>query len=246
MGELFSLSSEVGRDFPDAQVRFVRVMGLRNGEHWLDVEARLASLERRVATGEWTPFDKSDHPIASWHDAYRKFGTNPNRNRPSVDALSRRLAKSFQLPRIHGAVNAYNLVSVLHGTPAGAFDLDKIDGPVVIRYGTADDQFVPLGEPDAVEAPGPTEVIYAQGNNVLTRHWNYRDSDHTKVTEGSKNVVFLLERISSDAMPDERMQRAQEELAELLRPYADQVVLSVIEPETPSTSLEMGEPGFMV
>jgi hypothetical protein len=37
-------------------------------------------------------------PSRSWHEAYRKFGTNPRRIRPSVDALHRRLASQGRLP----------------------------------------------------------------------------------------------------------------------------------------------------
>lgn len=246
MKHTFTLSPEVSQSYSNAQIRFVTVTGLRNDEVWNAVETRISGLEAQVASGAWQPFEKSDAPIASWHDAYRSFGTNPNRNRPSVDALSRRLTKNAKLPRINSAVNAYNLISVLYGTPSGAFDLDKISGPVVIRFGQSGDRFIPLGEPEASEEPTTAEVVYAQGNIVLTRHWNYRDSDLTKVTEHSRTVVFLMERISADAVSNERMQQAQKELAELLRPHCETLTMSVIEPETPSTGLQDDEPGFMV
>ncbi|WP_110082094.1 B3/B4 domain-containing protein [Actinokineospora spheciospongiae] len=246
MKHTFTLSPEVSQAYPNAQIRFVTVTGLRNGEVWDAVETRIADLEAQVASGTWQPLEKSDAPIASWHDAYRSFGTNPNRNRPSVDALSRRLTKNAKLPRINSAVNAYNLISVLYGAPSGAFDLDKISGPVTIRFGQGGDHFTPLGEPETNEEPTTTEVVYAQGSTVLTRHWNYRDSDLTKVTEDSRSVVFLMERISAEAVSNERMQQAQNDLAELLRPHCETLIMSVIEPETPSTELQDNEPGFMV
>ncbi|MFB6840273.1 hypothetical protein [Streptomyces sp. NPDC056361] len=50
----------------------------------------VADLERSLADGSWRPADESDPRIEAWHTAYRSFGTNPRRVRPSVDALGRR------------------------------------------------------------------------------------------------------------------------------------------------------------
>jgi DNA/RNA-binding domain of Phe-tRNA-synthetase-like protein len=47
--------------------------------------------------------------------------------------VGRRLAKKGALPRINPAVDSYNAVSVRHGLPAAAFDLDHVTGEVVIR-----------------------------------------------------------------------------------------------------------------
>lgn len=69
----------------------------------------------------------------AWHTAYRSFGTNPRRIRPSVDVLGRRMDKKGTLLRINPAVDSYNVVSVRHGLPAGAFDLDHVTGDVHIR-----------------------------------------------------------------------------------------------------------------
>src|SRR5271166_5816809 len=98
--------------------------------------------------------------VDAWHAAYRAFGTNPKRERPSVDALRRRLARSGRLPRISAAVDCYNLVSVTHGVPAGAFDLDAVAGDIAVRFAAGDEGFTPLGEPDVTEHPRPGEVIY--------------------------------------------------------------------------------------
>jgi DNA/RNA-binding domain of Phe-tRNA-synthetase-like protein len=232
-----SLDPDVIREFPEAQIRFVVARGLRNNQPWDNVCHRLAALEDQVAGGTWQPFDESHPAIESWHEAYRRFGTNPRRFRPSIDALSRRIGRSGRLPRINSAVDAYNLVSVTHGTPAGAFDLGQLAGQVLIRFAQPGDSFTPLGEPGTVQEPTPGEVVYAQGKHILTRHWNHRDSDYSKVTERSRDVLFILERISVIAVPSEQMIKAQATLADLIRPYAEEVVLAVIEPETRMTGL---------
>src|SRR5271155_1846274 len=109
------LEPDVMNAFPHAEICFVTASRMRNDEPWAEVGRRIDELETSVSRGEWQPFDEAHPAISSWHDGYRRFGTNPRRFRPSVDALSRRLVRSGQLPRINPAVDAYNLVSVTYG-----------------------------------------------------------------------------------------------------------------------------------
>jgi DNA/RNA-binding domain of Phe-tRNA-synthetase-like protein len=171
--------------------------GFAGREPWPEVDAELAALEAAAADGDTLPDGDGDPHIAAWRAAYRAFGTNPKRERPSVDALRRRLARSGRVPRIGAAVDCYNLISVSHGVPAGAFDLDAVEGDVAIRFATGEEEFTPLGEPGTIERPRTGEVIYMDAKSVLTRHWNHRDADRTKVTEDSGHVVFLLETTDS-------------------------------------------------
>jgi DNA/RNA-binding domain of Phe-tRNA-synthetase-like protein len=136
-----------------------------------------------------------------------------------VEALSRRLARTGALPHINAPVDAYNSVSVRFAVAAGAFDLDAVRGDIALRPAREGDWFTPLGEPDTVEHPRPGEIVYADTVSVLTRHWNYRDAERTKVTSSSRNVMFLLE--SADG-PD-RLHAAVGALREMLGPHARSV-----------------------
>lgn len=176
----FGLDDAVLADFPESQVRLVLADGVRNDGSWPLTDRLIDELTADLAAGRWQPHDESQPTIASWHEAYRRFGTNPRRTRPSVDALSRRLAKVGRLPRVNPVVDAYNLVSVRHGIPAGAFDVASIDEPVVVRPAQPGDGFTPLNETDRREEPAPGEVVYTAGSEVLTRHWNHRDCDRCK------------------------------------------------------------------
>src|SRR5262245_22398272 len=112
----FALTRDIIEAFPDAQVRFVAAYGLRNTSEWRETATRLRTLEGLVAAGQWRPFDETNAEIASWHEAFRRFGTNPRRSRPSADSLGQRLLRTGTLPRINSAVDAYNYVSVRYGT----------------------------------------------------------------------------------------------------------------------------------
>lgn len=159
--------------------------------------------------------------------------TNPRRVRPSVDALGRRFTKKGTLPRTNPAVDSYNAVSVRHGLPAGAFDLDHVTGDVDIRYADGSEEFTPLGEPDTAENPKPGEIIYADTTGVLTRHWNHRDAHRTRVTEDSTRVAFVLETLHADRDRD-LLEIAADELQGLLISHAKQTAvhyLSLSQPQ---------------
>ncbi|GAA2911812.1 B3/B4 domain-containing protein [Streptomyces mexicanus] len=228
----FRLSTAVADAFPDALIALVTATGLRGHEPWPATAAALEDLERRLSEGTWRPADESDPLVEAWHTAYRSFGTNPRRVRPSVDALGRRMAKKGTLPRINPAVDSYNAVSVRHGLPAGAFDLDRVAGDVDIRHAEGTEEFTPLGEPDTVEHPKPGEVVYADADGILTRHWNHRDAHRTRVTEDSTRVVFVLETLHG-ARDGGFLKAAAEELLGLLAPHAEQTHLRTLSAAQP-------------
>src|ERR1700683_2028455 len=219
-----AVSDEGCAAFPGLRIAAVVVTDFDGRSPWPELEARLAGLEASAAgAGDLLAGGADDPHIAAWHAAYRKFGTNPRRQRPSAEALRRRLARSGALPRINPAVDCYNLVSASSGVPAGAFDLGRVSGDIVIRFADGSEEFTPLGEPGAVEHPNPGEVIYTDDAGVLTRHWNHRDAERTKVTADSTQIVFLLETVD-DAAFGATLDGAAELLASLLRDRARSVV----------------------
>ncbi|MFF3563659.1 B3/4 domain-containing protein [Streptomyces sp. NPDC002574] len=227
------ITPAVADAFPGSLIALVTAAGLRGKEPWPGTTAALEALERQLADGTWQPADETDPRIGTWHTAYRAFGTNPRRIRPSVDALGRRMAKKGVLPRINPAVDSYNAVSVRHGLPAGAFDLDHIAGDVDIRYADGSEEFTPLGEPGTIENPKPGEVVYTDGTGVLTRHWNHRDAHRTRVTEDAAHVVFVLETLDA-ARDGDLLASAAHELRSLLAPHAERVTVDYLSPAHPS------------
>ncbi len=150
------------------------------------------------------------HPhIASWRELYRSFGTKPGDYRPSAEALIRRCIKEEKLPRINNAVDLYNIVSVEHMIPMGGFDLDNVDGDIYLRYSQGNESFIPLG-PGKPEETYKGEVVYADNTSILTRRWNYRDADETKITEKTQNLVMFLD--ASPMIPLEKVETAIEAL----------------------------------
>lgn len=66
--------------------------------------------------------------ISATRAAYKALGKEPNRYRPSSEALCRRIVKGMGLYRINTLVDVINLISVQSGYSIGGFDLGKISG----------------------------------------------------------------------------------------------------------------------
>lgn len=84
--------------------------------------------------------------IAATREAYKAFGKDPNRYRPSAEALQRRILRDLPLYQIDTLVDLINLVSIKTGYSIGGFDYDKIQGSrLVLGVGKADEEFEAIG-----------------------------------------------------------------------------------------------------
>ena len=84
-------------------------------------------------------------------------------------------------------------------------DAEKIKGGVRIAVAAGDERFVPLGGGE-MEHPAAGEVVYADDSEeVLTRMWNWRESDVTKITYSTSTAV-----LSFDCLPPTGLQEAKE------------------------------------
>jgi DNA/RNA-binding domain of Phe-tRNA-synthetase-like protein len=183
---------------PDFAVLLMTAEGLTNGPS----DGHAADAVADVAAG--------DH-VEAWREAYRGFGVNPKRARPSVDALLRR----GDLPEINRVVDAYNGISVRFELPIGGEDLDAYDGPARLVRATGDEPFDTVKNGEAVvEHPDPGEVIWRDDTGVTCRRWNWRQCTRTRITEDTKNALFILERL--EPYPMDLLAAAGEALTGLL------------------------------
>jgi DNA/RNA-binding domain of Phe-tRNA-synthetase-like protein len=83
--------------------------------------------------------------IKATRDAYKALGKDPNRYRPSAEALCRRILRDLPLYQINMLVDLINLISIRTGYSIGGFDADKIQGDLLLTAGTADDEFEGIG-----------------------------------------------------------------------------------------------------
>jgi DNA/RNA-binding domain of Phe-tRNA-synthetase-like protein len=134
--------------------------------------------------------------VAGWRAAYRAFGAKPQRTRPSVEALLRRLDAG--LPRIDRLTDAYNAVSIANLVPVGGEDLDQYQGPARLVRAAGDEDFdtTAHGEP-AAGHPKPGEVIWRDDAGVTCRQWNWRQCTRTRMTPATTNAVFIIDGLAA-------------------------------------------------
>jgi len=143
--------------------------------------------------------------VQVWRGTYRLFGASPSK-KSSLEALLDVLAERGRLPRISPLVDVYNAFSVKHSFPMAAYDMDRVQGTVELRFSRKGEEFTPIGARQ-VEKTSAGEVVYADEHKVICRRWNNRDCDQTKITDSTENAVFFI-----DAVPE-----ASEGLDGLLR-----------------------------
>jgi len=88
---------------------------------------------------------KKIRPIEFTRKIYKTLGKDPNRYRPSTEAMFRRIIKGNNLYIISNVVDSINLVALKTGFSLGAFDADEIKGDIIAGIGEADETFEAIG-----------------------------------------------------------------------------------------------------
>jgi DNA/RNA-binding domain of Phe-tRNA-synthetase-like protein len=188
-------ASEFFELFPEARIALVLVRGIDNRPKEASLAALLEDAQAKaVARLQGGPL--AEHPrIHCWREAYRAFGAKPKDYPSSIENLARRALKGEPLRSINPLVDLYNVVSLTHLLPAGGEDLDAIVGDIVLTRASADEPKVKLLGEGEERAPKPGEVIYKDGLGAICRRWNWKEAERTKLTEGTRNAVLVLEAI---------------------------------------------------
>ena len=181
---------------PDYRVLVMAAERLEPGPPDQVSDELLARAETRARTALDGRAPEDVPQVADWRDAYRAFGAKPQRTRPSVEALLRRLDAG--LPRIDRLTDTYNAVSIANLVPVGGEDLDRYQGPARLVRADGDEDFgtTAHGEP-ATEHPRPGEVIWRDDAGVTCRQWNWRQCTRTRITTATTNAVFIIDGLAA-------------------------------------------------
>ncbi|WP_297276644.1 phenylalanine--tRNA ligase beta subunit-related protein [uncultured Brachyspira sp.] len=159
---------------------------------------------------------KESNYIKCYRDAFQKLNINPNKFMCSIEALLTRISKKKGMPEINAVVDLVNAVSIKYKLPMGAHDLDSMKEDFYIRYSTDNDTFLPFVETN-IEKLDKDELVYASSNDIRTRRWIWRQSEHGKIIESSKNIIFPIDAFIG--INDDTAIKAREELSNLLSKF---------------------------
>ena len=229
----YRIADEVFRRFPGYVRGVVIAHELKNGPSPQALVDLLREAEAAVRARVKPEAVAEEPRIKSWREAYRAFGAKPAEFRSSIEAMARRALKGDRLPSINALVDIGNLISLRHLLPAGAHAIDLLAGDIALRPASGAEQFIAFGS-DATEHPLPGEIIFTEGDTVLTRRWTWRQAQHTLTLPESRAVEFNIDGLPP--VPVAEVEQAGEEIKELVQRFcggsARFVLLSQANPST--------------
>ncbi len=167
--------------------------------------ARLARLLERYAG-----LAVHEDPILEgYHILHDRAGVKRRKNIPSSENLIKSLLKHHDMPFINLAVDIYNIISMESRLCVAAHDRDKIDGNLTVRFSDGSETYVPIGQ-DHPAAINPHEYCYCDDSNEVLCRLEIRQVNKTKITEGVKNVLYIIE--GNDATGDVYLESVMEEI----------------------------------
>ena len=213
-------------EYPDLILGIVLAHEIDNSRDHDEITELLRAAEAALP-GTFGDTPVIQHPyIATWRDAYRKFGAKPKDYPSSVENLARRVRNGAQFPHINNLVSLYNTISLRYVLPVGGEDLDKIVGDVQLkRAGDDEPAIVLLGEKEA-RPPHAGEIIYADDVGAICRRWNWKEAERTKLTTETRHACLIIEALPP--IPRETVETAIGELAELVKHYCGGMVTTVL------------------
>ena len=138
------ISSDIHDACPDLKLAIIRCEvqnSTTSAGLWQEMETEIQGIRATFSIEE---INKRPE-IAATRQAYKVLGKDPNRYRPSAEALCRRIVRDIEIYKVSTLVDIINLVSIRSGFSIGGFDADKIQGDVVLGIGTPEDKFEAIG-----------------------------------------------------------------------------------------------------
>ncbi|GAD05970.1 B3/B4 domain-containing protein [Porphyromonas crevioricanis] len=167
-------------------------------------------LKQRYETAEI----KQRAAIAATRKAYKALGKDPNRYRPAAEQLCRRLTLGHGLYFVNPLVDIGNVISITTGFSIGVFDYSAVGGNVLLRRGTAEDEFEGIGR-GTLNIEGLPTYVDEQGPFATPTS----DHERTKVREETRDTLIFINDFGAEKLPDgrNRLALAADTLAEMLR-----------------------------
>lgn len=182
--------------------------GPTSDELWAEIRAAAA----RVAELPMEAVNKRP-AIAATRAAYKALGKEPNRYRPSAEALCRRCVKGLELYRSLVVIDLINLLSIETGHSIGGFDAEKVQPPLALGAGREGEPYEAIhrGQLNIAHMPVIRDRIGGIGTPTS-------DNERTKLSEDTRRLLMTINLYDGggDTAPEAIAAKAES----LLRKYA--------------------------
>jgi len=187
------ITNAVRERFPGIKTGYIVLEGITVEKE----NSALSSLKKSIETEVKNRFGsaneiKNSPRIAGFRKIYKGFGIDPDSHMNSSEALLRRIVSGKGIYNVNTVVDTYNATSVEQEIPMAAYDLDQIKGTLTLRFAKDGEIMTKIleTEPTVIKEG---ELVYSDEEGITCIDLNYRDSDRTKITENTKNIIVFVD-----------------------------------------------------
>ncbi len=191
--EVFTIDKKVLQTYPTISVGVATIKGVSIQKTDTKLEAEKEQLVKELA-GLTTEQLGQFPEIIAYRQLYKSMGVDWHSRRPSPEALLRRIALNKGLYTVNTCVDAYNLVVMRNRVSVGAFDMDSMQFPTILRFPQPEETILLLGD-EQPTVYKPAELAYFDQGGGFNIDFNYRDSQRTAVKESTKNLYINVDGI---------------------------------------------------
>lgn len=213
--DIFSTDSKVRERFPSVSIGVAVIKGVSiektNPELEREKEALLKSMES-LTTEQLGKYPE----VVAYRKLYKEMGVDWHSRRPSPEALLRRVSLKKGLYTINTCVDAYNLIVIKHRVSIGAFDLDTLQMPTILRFPKQGEEILLLGDSEPTKY-SEKELAYFDKVGGFNIDFNFRDAQRTAVQIHTKNLYINVDGIY-DITP-QMVERSLKEACDVIIKY---------------------------
>ena len=147
------------------------------------LDGEIACQEDRLAE---TPINQIPTVLAT-RKAYKALGKDPSRYRPAAEALLRRIKQGKGMYRVNTVVDVNNLVSLGTGFSIGAYTVEALEPPLILRRAGVGDTYDGIGR-GPVNLEGLPVFFDESGPFGCPTS----DSERTLISVNTKTLLMVL------------------------------------------------------
>ena len=184
------IDEEVRNRFPDLNVLLMELDSVKVLEYSEELERFKSEIYDKLRKRYKLESLKDDPLVKTYRNFFWRIGIDPTKIRPAAEALLRRILSGRGIPRINTLVDSYNLASAESGIALAAFDSEKIDGDMIMRFAKEGEEFLGIGMRKPKTLRGG-EIVVADSSRLVAIY-PYRDAEYSKVTLKTEKVCLMI------------------------------------------------------
>jgi len=191
-------NQELFEMFPEASVHGIVFDGVAQFDPSVPAPWKQRAIDS-VSSSGFTSETVLDAPaVKEWRNAFQRFGVKPSKYRSSIEQLYRRALKQEIIETSLPLVNLYCYVSLIEMVPMGAYDLEKVEGDIVIRLSKENETFLGIGDTEPLIAT-PGVVVYSDDGGIICWAWNHRDAARVSLSPTTDKAIFFADSSSHES-----------------------------------------------